>query len=130
MKKLFVTIAAIAIVVGKISAQDYYLYVETDQKQTGFELASLQKITLDNGCFIITKKDGTLAQSTPQSEMQKMYFSTTPVGINEASISSKNQELGVKDEIYDLTGRKVSATPMKSIAPGLVIVNGKKYLNK
>ena len=127
MKTFFSTAIALLMAISA-NAQDYNLYVQTADGETGYELAALQKLTFENGKIVLTKKDGTVAQSTTLSVIKRIYFSTTPVGIDEVNASTSQQVS--KDAIYDLTGRKVTEIDIKNLPKGIYIQDGKKILVK
>ena len=82
---------------------------------------------------IVFNEDGTVAQALKVKVGEE--YSAIEAAPQQGA-GSKEQVAGSKEQvagIYDLTGRKVSMASietMASMTPGLVIINGKKYLIK
>ena len=121
MKHLFV-LAIVSLIHISANAQDFNLYVQSQSGETGYELSQLQKITFENGAIVITKKDGTVAQQVKLTDISKMYFSSTPVKIEQIENDDNADD---NAENYNLAGQRVDTT-----YKGIIIRNGKKYLNK
>lgn len=121
MKKFFALVAFMFVAVAT-HAQEYNLYIQTSSAETGYALADLQKLTFVDGKINVTKKDGSVAQTLPLTDISKMYFSTTPVAIKDV----EDEQVIAEQGVYDLTGRKISSADMKQLPKGIYIVNGKK----
>lgn len=102
-------------------AQDYSLYIQTSQTETGFEVADVQKITCEDGNIVITRKDGTKSQPVPLSEVRKMYFSTVPVAIRDPRRNPGDDDSDAP--VFNLQGVRVTSS-----YKGIVIKNGKKTI--
>ena len=129
MKK-FILLAALAIS-SFATAQDYNLYIMPNSgTEKGYELKTLQKLTFESGSINVIKKDGTTAQTISLTDVSKIYFSTTPVGIE--SMQSATTETVNAKGIYDLTGRKVTNIDLKNgtLPKGIYIKDGKKIVIK
>ena len=67
---------AVALMVSMATfADDYTLYIAATAGETGYPLATVQKLTFENGNVVVNKKDGT-KESTAISTVSRMYFST------------------------------------------------------
>jgi len=93
MKKI-----VLAMVLGTASlsmmADDYqYLTIANKSNENSIELASIQKITFDvaAGNVVVTTTEG--EARFPISEMEKMYFSTTPTALEALPVKSEGLKL-------------------------------------
>lgn len=118
MKKLFALVVFMFVAVS-INAQDYNLYIQTSNTETGYALSDLQKLTFIDGKINITKKDGSVAQTVTLTDINRMYFSTTPVGIQTVKNETKNDNDNAP--AFNLQGIRVNES-----FKGIVIKNGKK----
>lgn len=132
MKKNILMLALLASAALNASADNYnYLTV---QKQDGTEQSFTAQgltITFANGNMVATQDGQTTTLAL--SELNKMFFSQEPTGIEDVSISEPAGE--VSGAVYDLSGRKVTSAPASSSTPsllkkGIYIVNGKKIVVK
>lgn len=128
MKKVIVMAIMSLMAIGA-NAQEYSLYVQSVNGETGYELKQLQKLTFENGKIVITKKDGTVAQATSLSDITKMYFSADPSGINTPAKDEAIEENVVKGT-YDLSGRRILNVDKNALPKGVYIVDGKKIAVK
>lgn len=72
-------------------ADDYqYLTIAQSSTEKSIELASIQKITFDTKAsqVVVTTTEG--ETRFPLSEMEKMYFSTTPTALKALPLKSEN----------------------------------------
>lgn len=120
MKRIITMALALTLGVTAFAQEEYNLYVEATSGETGYELKNMQKITFENGKVVLTKKDGTKTEEAMQN-INRMYFSTTPLAIRGVEKDNKQES----KDIFDLTGRKVER-PTK----GIYIINGQKVLVK
>lgn len=101
MKKSLVM--ALLLSAGSMSAMadDYkYLTVATSNAEESIELATIQKITFEGTNVVVTTSAG---QATfPQSEMQKMFFSTTATAIE--AMPQQSESLKVNKGILNVKG--------------------------
>lgn len=75
MKKLLVT-GLMGIMSATTLADDFHLYViDADNTKKSYAIDDIQKLSFDNGQFIISAKDGTSA-SYALSSIGEMYFDT------------------------------------------------------
>jgi len=138
MKKL--TIMAL-LFAGSLSAtaDDYkYLTAAYNSQEKSFELATVQKITFEDGNVVITTSNGTT--TLPQDEMEKMYFSATATAIKSMATESENLKMSngmLKANgkgmlhIYNSAGQLVQMAniegetniSLKSLSKGVYIVN-------
>lgn len=132
MKKNILMLALLASAALNASADNYnYLTV---QKQDGTEQSFTAQgltITFANGNMVATQDGQTTTLAL--SELNKMFFSQEPTGIEDVSISEPAGE--ASGAVYDLSGRKVTSAPVSSSTPsllkkGIYIVNGKKIVVK
>ena len=72
MKKLLVMTLALASAVTML-ADDYTLYIVAKTTTTSHSLATIQKLTFENGSVVVNKKDGT-KDATAIGEVNRMYF--------------------------------------------------------
>lgn len=122
MKK-FILMALLA--VGTMAhAEDYkYLTVGYNSEEQSIDLGTIQKITFENGQMVVVTSEGNV--SFTQSELEKMFFSTTATAIE--GIANDQTQTNAEGT-YDLAGRKV---PQKNgLRKGIYIVDGKKVVIK
>ena len=73
-------------------AQDYkYLTASYNSTEKSFLLATVQKITFEDGNVVITTSKG--VTKLPQEEMEKLFFSTTSVAIESMALESENLKM-------------------------------------
>lgn len=119
MKKLI--IMAMLAIGTTAFAEDYkYLTMAYNSVEKSIELATVQKITFENGQVVVATSEG--QQTFPQSQMEKMFFSQTATSIKEVSTDADDN---ADHAIYDLTGRRV-----EKAKKGIYIIDGKKVLIK
>lgn len=122
MKKILTL--ALAMALGSSAfADDFSLYYDANEGTENNKIetvANLQKITFENGNMVITRKDGTTAQ-TSLTSVKRLFFSTEEaVGIEPA------KEVKAKaGKVYDLAGRRLAIEPEK-LTKGIYIIDGKK----
>jgi hypothetical protein len=122
MKKLL--IMALLAVGTMAHAEDYkYLTLGYNSVEASVELATLQKITFENGNVVVTTSNGT--QTFPLAQMEKMYFSANATGIQQLQSDQTINDQTAARQYFDLSGRRIS-TPQK----GIYIVNGRKVVIK
>ena len=122
MKKLL--IMALLAVGTMAHAEDYkYLTLGYNSVEASVELATLQKITFENGNVVVTTSNGT--QTFPLAQMEKMYFSANATGIQQLPSDQTINDQTSGRQYFDLSGRRIS-TPQK----GIYIVNGRKVVIK
>lgn len=101
-------------------ADDYqYLTMGYNSIEKSILLETIQKITFENGNVVVATSNGN--ETFPQSQMEKMYFSTEPTAIKSVSTEKEKTD----NTVYDLSGRRVM-NPQK----GIYIVDGKKVVIK
>lgn len=101
-KKPLISLAALLLCSSMAMADEYqYLALQTGQEETSIELAQIRKITFDseNVHVLTTEGDVTL----PLAEMQRMYFSATPVAI--ASLPMESGHLHISDGLLRAEGQ-------------------------
>ena len=120
MKKLFI-MALLAI--GTMAyADDYkYLTIGYNSVEKSIELATIQKITFNDGNVVVATNNGD--QAFPLNQMEKMFFSPTATGIE--AINKNQGSMFNGQSVYDLTGRRV-----EKATKGIYIVDGKKIVIK
>ena len=122
MKKLL--IMALLAVGTMAHAEDYkYLTLGYNSVEASVELATLQKITFENGNVVVTTSNGT--QTFPLAQMEKMYFSANATGIQQLQSDQTINDQTAARQYFDLSGRRIN-TPQK----GIYIVNGRKVVIK
>ena len=105
-------------------AEDYkYLTLGYNSVEASVELATLQKITFENGNVVVTTSNGT--QTFPLAQMEKMYFSANATGIQQLQSDQTINDQTAARQYFDLSGRRIN-TPQK----GIYIVNGRKVVIK
>lgn len=122
MKKTLTLALAMALGTSAF-ADDFSLYYDANEGANNNKVeavANLQKITFENGNMVITRKDGTTAQ-TSLTSIKRLFFSTEEaVGIDAA------KEVKAKaGKVYDLAGRRLAIDPDK-LNKGIYIIDGKK----
>ncbi len=104
-------------------AEDYKcLTVVCNSTEKSIELATIQKITFENGQVVVATSNGN--ESFELTKMERMFFSETPTsGVKsiETEAASRNMFEG---KCYDLSGRQITKPQQK----GIYIVNGKKVV--
>lgn len=131
MKKIL-TIIALAVSLTA-SADDFSLYYDSTSGTKNTEVsavANLQKIVFDNqGNMVIYMKNGT-TETVSLSSVSRLFFST-PKTVSIKDVKGKSSgSFTSSDQIFDLTGRKVSVDSSSQLTPGIYIINGKKTLIK
>ncbi len=102
MKKLMIMAVMLAAGCVTALAQDYkYLTAAYNSVEKSFELATIQKITFEDGKVVITTSNG--VTQLPQSEMEKMYFSATATAIE--SMALESDDLKMKDGTLNVNGK-------------------------
>jgi len=137
-KKIFV-ISALMMASMTTMADDYnYLTVASNNENKSIELATVQKITFENGNAVVYTTGETF--TFPLSEMQKMTFTVDPSAVKALSEVSENLkfangQLQVSGKgtlrIYNAAGAlirmanvdKQSNVNLKGLKSGLYIVN-------
>ena len=108
----FITLALLAISTS-VFADDYlYLTIGYNSTEQSIELATIQKITFENNQMVVTTSEGNV--TFPQSEMEKMFFSSTATAI-ETIDDAQPPVANNQWPMYDLSGRKVSGQLPKGI---------------
>jgi len=124
MKKVLLTLLMI---VASLSVQAYdYPYLAFQHTDGTIKTLSVESltITVSNGQLVATNGDGSTTFTL--SDLSKMYFSTEgTTGINTIENSSSAGET----EIYDLQGRKVSRSEMKTGIYVIKTKNGTRKVN-
>ena len=110
---------------ARLSAQDFYLYVEASQQTTSYELDVLQKITLEGNNFVIYKQDGSIALTIAATDVNAMRFSSTPTNIADDEYLSNSQKNNKLHQTINLSGQVVDDS-----FKGIVIRDGKKEIQK
>ena len=112
---------------GTTTGGDVYYKLANGSSGLGFYYGAT-----DGGAFHIGANKAYLALSNAQAQdLSGIYLDDTTTGFVEVA-GSKEQVAG-EDEVYDLTGRKISMGSIEttaSMAPGLVIKNGTKQFIK
>lgn len=85
-------------------ADDYTLYVLTPTAEYSYAFDNLQRITFSDGNMVITTKSG---EATPVtlSSIERVYFDKVATSIQKV----ESVELSAESEMYDLSGRRISA---------------------
>ncbi len=102
MKRILLSTIFLA---GSLSlmADDYqYLIVSSNSQEQNIELAAIQKITFEvsAGNVVVTTTEGEVR--FPISEMEKMFFSTTPTAIE--AMPKKSETLAVSNGALKVKG--------------------------
>lgn len=152
MKKLRTYLASLLIMAGAVTAQaDDYKYLSIAQDNGGavdFSITNISRITFDASNMIVHLSDGS-TQSLPLSNLQRMFFSTTPSGIQSVTQSRMSFSGGVlradiaageRIEIYDMGGQRVFSSnqsgtfDLTTLTKGIYIVKvgseTRKVVNK
>ena len=127
MKKLL--IMAMLAIGTTAFAEDYkYLTMGYNSVEKSIDLSTIQKITCENGNVVVTTSNGN--ETFQLSEMEKMYFSSEATAIKGVQAEASQAE----KTVYDLAGRRISASSVYSASPvlpkGVYIINGKKVVVK
>ena len=104
MKKLILAFLATCTTTFAMAQDTYrYLTVATSSAEQSLELATLQKIVFDTigQKVIVTTSEGVV--EFPLSEMQKMFFSTTPTAIE--TLTTQNSTLRVTGSTLHANGK-------------------------
>lgn len=122
-------------------AEDYqYLTVATGNAEQSLQLATIQKITFDTeaGNILVTTTEG--IATFPITEMEKMYFSTTPTAVKALPVQSEGLKVDrnvvfVQNDgmlrIYNASGvlqcmapvKKGNTVSLDNLSKGLYIIN-------
>ncbi len=80
--------ALLAAVCLQTRADGYkYLVAAYNGEEASYELATVQKITFEDGNVVITTSEGVV--SLPEEEMEKMYFSATSTRVNSLPLAAE-----------------------------------------
>ena len=104
MKKIVLTLL---MMIGTHVASAYeYPYLIFETNGGALTALSVESLTLTVVDGELKAVNGNGTQTFPLSELSKMYFATTPTGIN--ALTDDALDLTSEAEVYDLGGRRVS----------------------
>ncbi len=148
MKRLLTTIMAAATLSATAFADDYSLYLEPIEGDVSeWTLASLSKLTFNNGDIVLTAIDGTVSRM-PISGTKRLFFSTPEIqSIDHVGSGNtvswdgnslySDAQAGTAATVYNTTGTVVArqevgnngVVALGTLGKGMYIVNinGKSY---
>ena len=96
-------------------ADDYTLYVETAAGSSAYAYDDLQRITFKDGQMVIETKSGE-STSVGIATISRVYFDNVATGVEKVEPTIVTAD----KEVYDLSGRRVSA--ITELPKGIYVV--------
>ncbi len=102
MRKFIVIATLLSAACLQTRADDYkYLTAAYNNTEESYELATVQKITFEDGNVVITTSKGVVA--LPEDQMEKMYFSATATAVE--SLATESQSLSYSNGLLHASGK-------------------------
>ncbi|MCD8304868.1 MAG: T9SS type A sorting domain-containing protein [Prevotellaceae bacterium] len=102
MRQFILIAALLTVACLQTRADDYkYLTAAYDNTEESYELATVQKITFEDGNVVITTSQGIV--TLPEDQMQKMYFSSTATAVE--SLATESTGLSYSDGLLHASGK-------------------------
>lgn len=131
MNKMLSLTAVLMLSASTALADDFKLYYIAEDGNVAsqtWEVASLKKITFENGQMNVITTDDQVS-SLPTSGIQSLVFYTEEGITGIEDTKDKSAAPATKSEVYDLMGRRID-TDREELPKGLYIIDGKKTLIK
>ena len=100
MKKIIIALLCTAGSMTAMADEYQYLTMAYNSVEQSIELATIKKITFENSQVVVTTTAGQV--TFPQSEMEKMFFSTTATAIE--SLSTESADIKMQDGLLRANG--------------------------